>query len=198
MQIYENFFSEMKDRPITLVEIGVAEGASMKTWSEYFTKGRIIGIDCCTDWLPDPGEDITILECNVNNGSRLAECCEEIESADIVIDDGSHIAVEQLDAFRKLWEIVKPGGWYVVEDLFALYDEVWNPGPEYVFPIAESIINGPQNIIEEIMSRMKSILVGGDEIQEVHWFGRNNINGIVFLRKRYEPYRIQPLEEFKM
>lgn len=199
MPIYEKFFSEYRHQHITLVEIGVAEGASIKTWAEYFTRANIIGIDASPP-LPyviigDPKKDnldvraIKMFECDTKDEQLFSECCDNISRwfgwPSIIIDDASHIAGEQLAAFKKLWPILKPGGWYVIEDLFALYDQVWNPGKEW-------------NIIDEIQSRMKSILVGGDEIQEVHWFGRNNINGIVFLRKRHEPYRIQPLEEFKM
>lgn len=102
---------------------------------------------------------------------------------DIIIDDGSHIGTEQIATFNNLWPSLNPGGWYVVEDLFAAYDPVWNPeGPIF---------------IDVIQSKMRSILVGGDDIQEVHWFGRNDINGILFLRKRHEPFRIQPLSEFQ-
>ena len=164
----------------------------MKTWAEYFTRANIIGIDAASKWRSEEKSDIryvVVMECDTKNEQKFSEHCELIGRyfgwPEIIIDDASHIAGEQLAAFKKLWPILKPGGWYVIEDLFALYDSVWNPGEE-------------PNIIDEIQSRMKSILIGGDEIQEVHWFGRNNINGIVFLRKRYEPYRIQPLEEFKM
>lgn len=191
MPIYEKFFSEYRHQHITLVEIGVAEGASIKTWAEYFTRANIIGIDAASKWRSEEKSDIRqvlVMECDTKNEQRFSECCDTIRYfgwPEIIIDDASHIAGEQLAAFKKLWPILKPGGWYVIEDLFALYDKEWNPGEE-------------PNIIDEIQSRMKSILVGGDEIQEVHWFGRNSINGIVFLRKRYEPYRVQPLEEFKM
>ncbi len=183
MPIYESFFETLRGKEITLVEVGVWQGASMKTWAEYFYNGRIIGLEKQVQW-DSTDENIEVFHCDVADKDSVNECMAH-RKADIIIDDGSHIATEQLAAFVYLWPFLKKGGWYVVEDLFALYDPAWNKQNEW-------------NIIDEINSRMKNILVGGDDIQEVHWFGRNNINGIVFLRKRYEDYRIQPLEEFNM
>lgn len=184
MTIYEQYFEILRNKEIVLIEIGVANGASMKTWGEYFINGKIYGIDSVIMYESE-NLNTTILECDVKDENKLHNLANEIGKADIIIDDGSHIASEQLSAFKILWENLKNGGLYIVEDLFALYDPIWNDPSE-------------PTIINLIQSRIKSILVGGDSIQEVHWYGRNNINGILFLRKRHEPYRIQPLGEFNL
>jgi hypothetical protein len=174
MPIYERFFQRSL---MDVLEIGVHEGASLKTWREWFPHGSYItGIDKSLtnfDW--------SLVGVKVVEADAQTWECDRIY--DIIIDDGSHIGTEQIATFNNLWPSVHPGGWYVVEDLFAAYDPVWNPyGPIF---------------IDMIQARMKDILIGGDSIQEVHWFGRNDINGILFLRKRYEPFRIQPLTEFQ-
>lgn len=174
MPIYERFFAPLRDAPINILEIGVHEGASLKTWAEYFKYAMVRGVD---KELIFKSEDprITTYEgdaCTIRTYGEV----------DIAIDDGSHVGHEQIATFIGIWDSVTPGGWYVVEDLFAAYDPVWNPsGPIF---------------IDMIQARLKNILIGGDDIQEVHWFGRNDINGILFLRKRYEKFRIQPLTEF--
>lgn len=181
MPIYERMFSFFRDQPVSLLEIGVHEGASLKTWNEYFVsqQTRILGIDkVITEKAKILMGPIYLEECDASKDFHLLA-----GEYDIIIDDGSHIAKEQLDSFYGLWEFLKPGGLYVVEDLFTLFDPIWNP-------------SGP-TILDEIEDRMGGILVGGDDIQEVHFFGRNDINGILFLRKRYEPFRIQPLSEFQ-
>lgn len=175
MPIYERFFEPLRKTMVNLLEIGVHEGASLKTWFDYFPYGYICGVDKVLKFQHDR-MDLRELDAAKDFGLM------QVGPLDIIIDDGSHIAYEQLASFRGLWDTLKPGGLYVIEDLFALYDPVWNP-------------SGP-NIIDELTGRMKSILVGGDSIQEVHWFGRNDINGILFLRKRYESFRVQPLSEF--
>ena len=184
MTIYDKYFSGIRNDSVSLLEVGVAGGASMKTWGEYFSNGKVYGLDadlCYESDMPN----VEVFECNVKDENKLVELMDGLGKVDIIIDDGSHIAGEQIAAFKTLWRYLKDGGLYVIEDLFALYDPLWNDPEE-------------PTIIGFIQSRIKSILVGGDEIQEVHWFGRNDINGIVFLRKRYEPYRIQPIEEFKI
>lgn len=177
MPIYERFFEPIKEKPINLLEIGVHEGASLKTWYDYFPDGYIRGVD---KQLIFHSQEIDTVE---------ADACIDYNSAtgghvfDFIIDDGSHIGWEQLLSFKGLWSSLKPGGYYIVEDLFAAYDLTWNPqGPLF---------------LDHIQSRLKNILIGGDDIQEIHWFGRNDINGILFLRKRYEAFRIQPLTEFQ-
>ena len=184
MPVYERMIGHLRDEDITLVEIGVANGASMKTWSEYFTKAKIIGLEKQVEW-DEPIKRVTVIKCDAVSHKETKRAIEHYGMADIIIDDGSHIVGEQMAAIDNLWFSLKPGGWYVIEDLFALYDPEWNK-------------SGERNIVDVVCERIKSILVGGGPIQEVHFFGRNNINGILFLRKRHEPYRIQPLSEFNL
>ena len=37
---------------------------------------------------------------------------------DLIVDDASHKAKHQVIGFDLYWPLVKPGGWYVVEDLY--------------------------------------------------------------------------------
>lgn len=185
MPIYERFFEPMKDEIGGLLEIGVHEGASLKTWEEYFTQASICGIDKhITEEASNAARThkrITTMKSDATDPKEM----EALRTWDwrIIIDDGSHIQSEVLASFNGLWESLIPGGYYVVEDLFAAYDKTWNPDGH--------------TFIDMIQDRLKNILIGGDSIQEVHWFGRNDINGILFLRKRYEDFRIQPLSEFQ-
>ena len=36
---------------------------------------------------------------------------------DIIIDDGSHFAVDQLNTLQNLYPLVKDGGYYIIEDI---------------------------------------------------------------------------------
>ena len=180
MPIYERFFEPLRDKPISLLEIGVHEGASIMTWFDYFSDGYIRGVD--KDLKVMNWRD-TIMDTVQADATKDFLLTTGGNAFDIIIDDGSHIQTEVMASFNGLWEYVKPGGWYVVEDLFAAYDPAWNPDGH--------------PFIDHIQERLKNILTGGDSIQEVHWFGRNDINGILFLRKRSEDFRVQPLSEFK-
>ena len=177
MPIYEKMFAPLKNEQINLLEIGVHEGASLKTWAEWFTDAYIRGVDKEPKKIDGPF-DIVQADASKDFPDGIGYA-----GWDIIIDDGSHIQTEVMASFTGLWDYLKPGGWYVVEDLFAAYDPAWNPDGH--------------PFIDHIQDRLKNILTGGDDIQEIHWFGRNDINGILFLRKRSEEFRLQPLSEFQ-
>ena len=44
-EYYENAFSKYKNKSISLLEIGVLYGESLKLWHDYFTNIELYGID---------------------------------------------------------------------------------------------------------------------------------------------------------
>ena len=117
--VYERYFEPIRNNSISLLEIGVLTGASLKSWSEYFPNGEIFGIDndekriFQTDriktYVGDQAKPHTIANLFPN------------KKFDIIIDDGSHQAEHQQLTFDCLFEMVTPGGYYVIEDLHAAY-----------------------------------------------------------------------------
>jgi hypothetical protein len=181
LEHYESFFKPIRTKEINLLEIGVAGGHSLKMCKDYFKSGWIVGVEKAE--IPFKSTDSKMVVQDNTDACTDFDKIIPYGPFDVIIDDGSHRGAEQMSSFWGLWDSLLPGGLYVIEDLFALYDPVWNPG-------------GPQ-IVHEVTARMQNILVGGDSIQEVHWFGRNDINGILFMRKRKEAFRVQPLSEFQ-
>ena len=45
IEIYESYFNQIKDKELKILEIGIADGKSLLTWSDYFENSQIIGID---------------------------------------------------------------------------------------------------------------------------------------------------------
>ena len=45
IEIYESYFNQIKDKKLKILEIGIADGKSLLTWSDYFENSQIIGID---------------------------------------------------------------------------------------------------------------------------------------------------------
>ena len=49
--IYEENFSKFKKRKITILEIGIAKGGSLRMWKNYFSSdSTIVGIDINPEW----------------------------------------------------------------------------------------------------------------------------------------------------
>jgi len=117
---------ETRHKKLTLLEIGIREGHSLKYWSHFFKnpETKIIGIDIN---IPDGSfnNKIVMYECNQNDSYGLKNIAEKYGLFDIVIDDGSHEKLETENCFHVLWNYVSPGGYYVIEDYRVGDDEVF-------------------------------------------------------------------------
>jgi hypothetical protein len=89
-------------------------------WNDYFHENiNITGfdIDNCFSKL-NKKENIDINQCNELDLYQLKN-----KQYDIIIDDGYHASNQQI-SFKTLWSNVKPGGYFVIEDLH------YQPEPE--------------------------------------------------------------------
>jgi hypothetical protein len=170
---YEKRFAEMRDMPITLLEIGIAQGASLRMWQHYFLRARIVGIDIA----PQVDASMSYLPKAIEVGDQadvafLERCCEKYAPFDIVVDDGSHVASDQIASFTALWPSVVPGGWYVIEDLHMLFDSPQKNPP------------GTRTMLDVLFDRRRDILIGVRwDAKEVHLVGGPHNDGMVFIRK---------------
>lgn len=120
---YEHYFSGLRNEPLKFLEIGVLFGASMQMWSDYFQNADIHGVDCYNNYqttdkrvhihLGNQGDRAFWNKFIKDNGSDW----------DVIIDDGGHINREIITSFDCLFKHVKRGGLYIIEDVFATYDE---------------------------------------------------------------------------
>ena len=106
---YEREFAHLRNQPITLLEIGVWEGASLRMWEAWFPLAEIIGVDIAPK-VPCNTDRISTIVCDIKT-------FEPIGSYDVIIDDGSHHSTDVQVAYQRLWPRIKPGGIYVIEDL---------------------------------------------------------------------------------
>jgi hypothetical protein len=114
---YEQIFAPFRHLPINVLEIGVAEGASLALWSKWFTQAMIVAVDINPDCAR-----FTTDRANVRIGSQtdtefMKQLCFEYPPT-IVIDDGSHQADHIRTTFTSVFPLVLPGGLYVIEDLY--------------------------------------------------------------------------------
>jgi cephalosporin hydroxylase len=121
MSDYERIFSPFRETAVRLLEIGVADGGSCELWSDFFAHpdARVIGLDLD---LPEQmgnqhsNSRITLHKCDQNDSGTLRTIASQYGPFDIVIDDGSHRFAETLNCFRQLFDSVREGGYYVIED----------------------------------------------------------------------------------
>lgn len=124
---YERHFEPIRDRPLTVLEIGVGGyadpvrgGASLRMWRRYFPRALIYGLDI-TDKRAMSGQRMIIRQGDQSSAADLADVVAATGPLDVVIDDGSHVSAHVIATFNELFSAVRPGGLYVIEDLQTSY-----------------------------------------------------------------------------
>lgn len=117
LDVYERYLSPMRRRPVTVLELGVKGGGSLRMWKEFFPRGDIHGVDLNPRCQEETEERITVHAISQDDEAGLTALAEAVGGFDVVLDDASHINVLTVASFRILWPHVKPGGFYIIEDL---------------------------------------------------------------------------------
>lgn len=134
--IYDQYLSKWRDKPITLIEAGIGGyeyadrgGQSARMWREYFSIAEIVTFDIHRKF-PINGVDV------LQGAQDDPEFIGSLPPCDIFIDDASHINSKTIKTFQLSWSLVKPGGLYIIEDCHTSY---W---PEHGYGGHTNVYNG--------------------------------------------------------
>ena len=149
---YDRILASLRNQPVQMFDIGVANGGSCMLWSDYFfdSGSRITGLDLR---LPPRGSTdewrkIALETCDQNDRKRLNELAERHGPFDVIVDDGSHRYTETRTCYQELFKFLKPGGYYVIEDWSVGY---WKGqlGARYRGPHGETMVRLVADIIRD-------------------------------------------------
>jgi len=131
-RLYSQLFEKFRDKKINFFELGIGTnnlsypchmgekgtpGASLRGWKEYFQIGEIFGADIDSDILFTE-ERIKTYYCDQTNEYQIFEMWKSIgQDMDVIIDDGYHNFSANLIFLKNSLNKVKPGGYYIVEDI---------------------------------------------------------------------------------
>ena len=132
--MYHSFLKHLRSKPIDLLEVGIgtmipgapssmvgyslpgyAPGGSLRAWRDYFPKGEIIGVDI--------QQDTQFVEERIQTFLADSSSKEQLDNVlgsrmfDVIIDDGLHYDEVQVKTMENLWSRVRPGGYYIIEDV---------------------------------------------------------------------------------
>lgn len=131
-RIYEPLFERRRHEAIDVMEVGVYGGASINLWLEYFDAAQIYAVDIVNGFQSDNPRFHFI---QGNQGSRVFwSRLDPLLYFDLVIDDGSHYTYDVVTTFEHLWNRLREGGLYIIEDCFTFYHKFYrktNFGPEW-------------------------------------------------------------------
>ncbi|MGE5689863.1 MAG: class I SAM-dependent methyltransferase [Pseudomonadota bacterium] len=119
--IYDRVLAPYRQADLTVLEIGVLDGASLRMWRDYFPNGRIYGIDIDPATSVHAGDRIGVFNGAQSDCAFLDRVLDAIGGVDLVVDDGSHLARDQIGTLLHLWPRVRADGTYIVEDTHTSY-----------------------------------------------------------------------------
>jgi Methyltransferase domain len=96
-------------------EIGVWRGDSLAMWQALFPGGLVAGVDHDPDAVWPPGTARVVA---AQDDPGLPARLRELSACgfDLIVDDASHDGTLTRATWDLLWPLVRPGGFYVVED----------------------------------------------------------------------------------
>ena len=110
---YHQRFDKIRLDKLNILEIGVSTGLSLEMWCEYFPNSNIIGIELNNiNYIPS-NDRIKLI---IGDGTD-SKTFKNIDELDIIIDDGSHIFTDQIFSYAILYDKLKKGGVYIIEDV---------------------------------------------------------------------------------
>jgi len=175
---YASLFNDVRNDITKVLEIGVETGRSHRMWLEYFPNAIIYGFDIFRFGVEEfhrlqernPNLDRSVMfEGDQENVDDLKEFLSlHGEDFDIIIDDGGHSMRQQQISLGVLFDAVKSGGYYVIEDLHTCSGE-WDQLYDY------QIINDGDTLTTDLL---KSIENKDDSVRETNYLNRDLLDYI--------------------
>jgi hypothetical protein len=134
--VYNELLTNLRSEKLSILEIGIGNmelmkpyvldhykpGASLRMWRDYFPNAEIFGCDIVPEvifteeriktFLVDQSNTVSLLQ--LMNSIKSVSSSMEL---DIILDDGSHIEEHMRLSFKTLWQFLKKGGIYIIEDI---------------------------------------------------------------------------------
>jgi cephalosporin hydroxylase len=94
-------------------------------WEDYFPNANIVGVD--NEVRQEYEADrVKIFLADQSQPSQLNRVIELTTTEyDLILDDGSHLCPHQYISWATLFKYVKPGGYYIIEDLHCNFFPKW-------------------------------------------------------------------------
>jgi len=113
----------LEGRKVKMLEIGVSSGGSTRVWKRYF-RGltHYVGLDIeprCR-MFQSLEEGIRIITGSQLDTALLSKICKLYGPFDLVVDDGGHTNKMIQTSLKILWNCMKDGSVYVIEDLHSM------------------------------------------------------------------------------
>lgn len=175
-RFYEKLLSGRRETLETMLEIGIESGASMLMWRDYFTKADIYGVDLVVPPVVQGQPRLFPAVADQENTNQLQDALEKWKNPmfDLIVDDGGHHVKQQRVSFEFLWNRVKPGGIYIIEDLHTNILPFFYSHPHLHPRLIPSYLDESPTVHERIVERMTgnetAFSIPTQDIEDVYYF----------------------------
>ncbi|PWL24149.1 MAG: hypothetical protein DCO96_15275 [Fluviicola sp. XM-24bin1] len=126
LEVYEPLFEPMRDDSIRFFEIGILTGLSHLMWVNYFQNAEVFGIDIKDYSAAAAGSGIQTFVADQSNRQDLyAFMRASGANFDVILDDGGHAMDHQQISLGCMFQAVKPGGMFIIEDVHTSLPEFY-------------------------------------------------------------------------
>jgi len=187
-EVYERYFAAYRGKPVNILEIGISHGGSLQMWRKYFgEQANIFAVDINPECKKFEEEKTKIFIGSQEDPVFLTQLKNDIPPVDILLDDGGHTMNQQVVTFQYLFDSVKDGGIYMVEDT---HTSCW-----YAFHSGYKKKNSFIEFSKDLVDQMHAWHINDEKIVPVNTITQN-ITGISFYdsivvfekKKREEPF----------
>lgn len=125
---YDSILTPHRDKAIRMLEVGVCMegttgGHSVRMWRDYFSKAELFAFDIVDmSWMETAEEfngRVRFFQGDQGDRSSFLDMYKSFgkKNFDIILEDGSHKHPHQMISLGHLFQYVKPGGIYILEDI---------------------------------------------------------------------------------
>ena len=127
--IYTRHLTPYAGRSISVLEIGVYRGGSMRMWSRFFgPDAHLVGVDIDPIAVTSAGDRYEVVIADQADPDAMRKLAEEHGPFDVIMDDGGHSMVQQITSIETLFPMLNDGGIYLVEDCHTSYWDEYGGG----------------------------------------------------------------------
>jgi hypothetical protein len=116
--IYHRHFRKFVGKEVHVLEIGIYSGGSLDMWKHYFgPRCHVYGVDIEAACKVYADERTKIFAGDQADRAFWRRFKAEVPAIDILIDDGGHLAEQQIATLEEMLPHLRPGGVYLCEDV---------------------------------------------------------------------------------
>jgi|GEM_PF-2322070 len=145
LRSYERILEHRRQDRLSILELGIASGASLLSWHDYLPNATIVGIDI--DEAPARVRNLDrvhIIQGSQDDPRVLDRAGALVGGGfDLIVDDASHIGYLTKRSLTYLFpRLLVPGGWYAIEDFGTGYLPDYADGQRWTGPIWSDAVPG--------------------------------------------------------